>query len=838
MADRKSKSPEAMPADRPGSDRSSTGHAGKDLDTTAAASAHHRSRKRRWLAALAVVAITLAVFGRSSGFGFLGQDDVDNILVNPQLNPPTWRHVARFWREPYLSLYIPVTYTFWSGEAYLAWQTDRAGGRVEQPGYVPLDPRVFRAGSIALHTLVVLVVYLLLLRLVASPLPAAAGALLFALHPLQVESVGWITENKGLLSTLFSTLALWQVVAFWQASPIAQSRADQPVPASERNSKPRGARRDRRKAIGQSPSDRRWLHFAAATASFALALLAKPIAAALPLAAAAIAIGWLNRPWRSTVLELLPWCALTAAVAALTMGEQGATTITHLPPLWQRPLMAGDALAFYLLKLVVPLPLGGDYGRSGWRVMHSDWTYVMWLVPLGVLAALWWLPRRAIWLAAAIVFIAGLLPVSGLAPFAYQNASTVADRYAYLAMLGPALAVAAWLATKPDWRRLVPTAIVLAIFAALSFRQLGTWRNDLTWTNQALAVNPVSFYGLESQAQFLQRQGRAAEALAMREMAHQRNPHAIEPCYRLAESATARGDIQGAVAWYREALKIQPDSNITHGYLAECLARQGDESGALDAFRLAASALRRDRNVAAQGTRVGAIFSERNRIAAAREVLETALRLRPTSIEALNNLAVLEARVGNVPLGLSYLDRALSIDRAHTITLANRGVLLSASGRLPEALTDLRRAVAQAPRSLIARATLAEVLVRADRTAEAAREYRAGLAAHPDWWEGYRALAFLLATDADSRVRRGPEALALAERLCAATSNRDPAALEALAAARAETAQFDGAVAAQSQAIDLWRVANRPDRLATAERRLEAYRQSRPWREPRGVLAH
>lgn len=835
MADRKSRST----ADESATDRSAVAARGqaKFAATKTATVGPNPRLSTRWIAGLAVVVITLTVFGRSLGFGFLGQDDVDNILANPQLNPPTWRHVARFWREPYLSLYIPVTYTFWSGEAYLAWQTDRAGGRVEQPGYVPLDPRVFRAGSLVLHTLVVIAVYLLLLRLVASPLAAAGGALLFALHPLQVESVGWITENKGLLSTLFSTLALWQIVVFWQASPTAESHDDGRTTTSPRSTERRQARRERRRPADRSPEGRRWLHFVAATLSFALALLAKPIAAALPLAAAAIAIGWLHRPWRSTVLQLLPWCALTAGVAALTMGEQGATTITHIPPLWQRPLMAGDALAFYLLKLVIPWPLGGDYGRSGWRVMHSDWTYVTWLVPLGTLAAMWWLPGRRVWLAAAVVFIAGLLPVSGLVPFAYQNASTVADRYAYLAMLGPALAAAAWLAAKPDWRRLAPVAIVLTIFAGLSFRQLAAWRDDRAWTAQTLAVNPASYFGLESQSQIFASEGRAAEAHATREASQRLNPQAVEPCYNLATAAMAQGDLSAAAHWYRAALKIQPDSRIAHGYLAECFARLGDQRGALEAYHLATDGLARDRNVSAQCTRVGNLFSERGRMDLAREIMLTALRLRPTSIEALNNLAVLEARTGNASAGLAYLDRALAIDPAHTVTLANHGVLLSASGRMPEALTDLRQAVAQSPRSLTARAALAEVLLKSGRTADAAVEYRAGLAAHPEWWEGHRALAYLLATDEDAQVRRGTEALALAQRLCAATSNRDPAALEALAAARAETGQFDGAVNAQTQAIDLWRVANQPVRITAAERRLQAYQRSQPWREPRTVSA-
>ncbi|MBX9787627.1 MAG: tetratricopeptide repeat protein [Pirellulales bacterium] len=796
------------------------------------------SPARRWLAGLLVVAVTVTVFGRSFSFAFLGQDDFDNILVNPQLNPPTWNRIARFWREPYLSLYIPVTYTFWSGETWLAWQNDRTGGRVEQPGAIPLDARVFRAGSILLHGLVVLAVYLLLLALVARPLAAAAGALLFALHPLQVESVGWITENKGLLATLFATLALWQMVLFWKRSPLKRSPTpDEHDGGARQRSAARKLvpyRESRRGRDAKAPIDRRrWLHFAVALVAFALALLAKPIVAALPVAAAAIAIGWLRRPWTTTVLELLPWCVFTTVVAALTMGEQGATTITHLPPLWQRPIMAGDALAFYTFKLVVPWPLGADYGRSAWHVMHNDWTYVTFLVPLIVLAVLWWLPQRCVWLTTAVVFVAGTLPVLGLMPFAYQNISTVADRYVYLAMLGPALALAAWLAARATWPRRAACGAVLTLYVILSFVQLGAWRDDRAWTDQTLAVNPDSFFGLESEAQFLQRQGRATEALATRARAQQRNPHAVEPCYRLAEAALARGDIAAAMAWYREALRIQPESHITHGYLAECFAIQGDEHNALSEFRLATADLKHDRNVAAQGTRVGTAFSGQNRITAAREVLLAALRLRPTSIEALNNLAVLEARVGNVSLGLDYLDRALAIDPKHTITLANRGVLLMASGRVPEAIDVLRQAVARAPKSTIARGALADVLMRAGRSADAVSEYRASLKLQPAWPEAMRGLAWVLATDPDDNVRQGSEALTLAQQVCAASQNRDPTALEALAAAHAELAQFEPAISAQLQALELWRASGRADRSEAAERRLQAYRARQPWREQR-----
>ena len=149
--------------------------------------------------ALLVFAIIIT-FGRIISFEFLDWDDPVNITKNPLLHPPSLGKTLAFWIIPYAGLYIPVTYSFWSVEALLASGSAAAD---------PLTPSVFHAGSLLLHLGCTLALFELLRLLVKNVAAACAGALLFAVHPLQVESVAWITETKGLLSAFFSFVALW-----------------------------------------------------------------------------------------------------------------------------------------------------------------------------------------------------------------------------------------------------------------------------------------------------------------------------------------------------------------------------------------------------------------------------------------------------------------------------------------------------------------------------------------------------------------------------------------------------------------------------------------------------
>ena len=136
-------------------------------------------------------------------------------------------------------------------------------------------------------------------------------------------------------------------------------------------------------------------------------------------------------------------------------------------PFWSRPLIAGDALAFYLWKLLLPWRLALDYERTPRYLLHQWWFYVTWMVPVLAAAGIWlWKPGRH-WLGAgALLMVAGLSPVLGFVNFDYESYSTVADHYFYLPMLGVALAAAWALARFASRGIVIVVGAFLLAFAA------------------------------------------------------------------------------------------------------------------------------------------------------------------------------------------------------------------------------------------------------------------------------------------------------------------------------------------------------------------------------------
>ena len=339
------------------------------------------SRTVSRLLPLLVLALTFAAFSEVGGFGFVSWDDELHVTENPWLHPVTPAHVWHFWRMSYQGLYIPLSYTVYALLALLA----------RDPTTQALNPHVFHVANLILHLANVLLVFALLKQSVPNIWAASAGALLFGVHPLQGESVAWVSELRGLLSGMFALLALGQYLEF------AESRA--------------------------------WGCFAVATAAFGLALLAKPSAVAVPLLALALTIWGLGLPWKRCVPPLALWAAMALGCVLANRTVQSVSPQLFLP-LWQRFFVAGDALAFYLAHLAWPARLGIDYGRSPFVVLAHPWGYWTWLVPALLGACLWAGRRRwPLLLTSGALFLLALLPTLGLVPFAFQLASTVADRY-------------------------------------------------------------------------------------------------------------------------------------------------------------------------------------------------------------------------------------------------------------------------------------------------------------------------------------------------------------------------------------------------------------------------
>jgi len=490
---------------------------------------HRHAGLRRTFIALALLVVTAAAFSPVCFAEFLNWDDQTTLYQNPDMNPPTLAGIGRYWTEPAGELYIPVTYTVWGAAAHVAYAPD-AGAQG-----IYLNATVFHTLNLAIHLLTVLAAFGLLRLLIGNDIAAAAGAAVLALHPLQVEPVAWVSGTKDVLCGLLSLLAIWQYL---------------------RSLRPNIALR------------RKVLRYILATIVFVLALLSKPSAVTVPLVAAALAIGILRRPWRAVLAATWPWLVLAMPVAILGMRVQPGI-ISMYDPLALRPLVAGDALAFYLVKLIAPVQLAIDYGHAPDAVLHRTLTLFAWLLPLAVGLLVWRWRRTRYLLTAAMVFLCSLLPVLGFVRFSFQEYSTVADHYVYVAMLGPAL-LTAWIWSRTPAPLHAAIVAIIAGLSLLSFRQTRFWHDTVTVFRHNLDVNPTSFAAHRVLGFVYATQGRIPQAIQQYGAALQTHPDDPTSHFNLGNiHLLYLNDPAGAAVEYQAAELGRPNDPAVHSNLAQ-----------------------------------------------------------------------------------------------------------------------------------------------------------------------------------------------------------------------------------------------------------------------------
>lgn len=487
------------------------------------------------LLALATAAVAFAVYIPSFNHKFLDWDDQGTVATNPDFNPPDAGKWGHYWTGAYLELYMPLTYMFWGGIANSAYD----------PNSTPhLDPAVFHCASAALHGLCAAMVFLVLLRLARKPAPAILGAAVFALHPLQVESVDWVTSTSNLLSGFLSLIAIWAYLRF---DELINAEADllAAPPAG------RVKREHHRDAVTSQSSVRVWSFFGAGSIAFVLALLSKPSVVMVPILIAVMAVG-LRRRRVVSLWPLLIWLAMSIAVALITRFVQPAAAI-HVS-LTDRILVAIDAIAFYISKLFWPAHLIPDYGRTPAWVMAHPASHWIWALPaiLLLLCVIFW--KRARWLAtSAAVFVVALVPVLGLAVFTYQKYSTVADRYVYLAMLGPAIAlafVATYWRAKWTW---IASACLAICLGTLTVIQSRYWFDTVTLFQHTLTVNPRSTAANDALGHWYEQHGEPQRGLAHYQAALETNPHYGNVLYNAGNALMRLNRPKDAIDYYRRA---------------------------------------------------------------------------------------------------------------------------------------------------------------------------------------------------------------------------------------------------------------------------------------------
>ncbi len=654
------------------------------------------------LPCLLLMGITLLVFHGIGRAHFVAWDDGIHVFRNPYLHPVTWAHMGHFWAHPYKNLYIPVAYDGFSLLALLAHLPSPVND--PQLGPVDLSPAVFHLASLGVHCANALLVFVLLRRVAGQAWPAFAGALLFAIHPVQSESVAWVSEMRGLLSAFFSLLAL--LLYGRKEAPLYPQAGEGEAPLAPQvwgeDDVPRETRfaHASKSPVKHAPvhrvsSPQRWGVGGAflATLCFALALLCKPSAAALPLVAWAWDWG-AGRGVRVRAPLLLLWLAGATALAWVTHSVQPTGEIGAVPA-WARFFVAGDALAFYVGKLLWPARLGIDYGRTPQWVLSHGWGYATWLVPVALGGLLWWQRRRFPALAASgLVFAAALLPVLGLASFVFQRYSTVADRYAYLAMLGPALALAWALSRWPGRAGWGIAAVWLVLLGRQSAAQATFWQDSVSLFTRAIAVNPRTWVGYNNRGYVLAGEGQFTQAVADYQHSLAINPAYVMAHVNLGAALEKQGKTQEARTQYQMALRLAPGDADAHYDLANLLAAAGQTEQSVAEYQ---AALRVSPGMALAHNNLGISLATLNRLPEAAAQFQEAVRLAPEFAGAHANLAHAFDAQGRAADGANEYAEAARLAPDDADTRNNLGVDLEMLGRPQEALAQFQEAVRLRP---------------------------------------------------------------------------------------------------------------------------------------------
>lgn len=488
----------------------------------------------KW-AVVVVAAAVLLVYGRIVGAGFVEYDDDLHVYANPLLHPVSLSHLGQLWAHAYQGLYIPLAYTILAGVALTAGAPDQAITSLGQT--IAFAPAPFHVASLVLHAGNTLLVFALAARLTRGRAAALLCALVFAMHPLQVESVAWISEWRGLTSACFGLAALNALVSSRQSVELRRARA-----------------------------------LLAASMLLALcAMLCKPTAMVLPLVALIVDRAALGTSWRRALALAGAWAACVLPLGVVTRSVQPIHLLGR-SSWWQRPFIAGDALVFYLRKTVVPTDLAVEYGRTPQAVLSHASGYAVWIVPAALLALVFAYRRRrpVSWLG-SLLFVAFLLPTLGLVPFTYQAQSTVACRYAYLPMLGIGLVAGDLLAAQGGRRANAASwgaSVIVAVLALSSFWQSGYWADNAAFLRHTLDVNPNVAFAHNNLGSIALKEGRPADAIEHLDRALELDPGDAKTESNLGLALLRLGRFAEAESHYRRAVTLDPRYVKAHENLA------------------------------------------------------------------------------------------------------------------------------------------------------------------------------------------------------------------------------------------------------------------------------
>src|SRR5207302_6802928 len=588
------------------------------------------SRRGVFIFALVLAAVTIFAYWPAWNGGLLWDDDV-YITNNELLTAPDG--LRRIWfslDSP--SQYFPLVYTTFRIE-HAVWG---------------LDPTGYHWVNLLLHIANALLVWLVLARL---KVPGAwlAGAI-FALHPVQMESVAWITERKNVLMGFFFLLTLLAWIAFTDES-----------------------------------TRRPWRFYALAVILYALALSAKTTACTLP--AALLLILWLQKKpiGKRRLIQILPFLILGFSMGLVAVWWERYHQGTHGPlfalsPL-ERTLVASHAVWFYLGKLLWPSNLIFIYPK--WTIAATRALDYTWLLAGVALCFVIYLARRYLGRGvevAAVFFVATLSPVLGFIMLYTFRYTFVADHYQYLACIAPIALVAAGLVNLADTfkksRVVILTAAlcIVTVLAILAWRQAAMYGNIETLWRTTLARNPGCWMAHNNLGIVLFEKGQLDEAILHYRTTLKMQPNFWDADYNLGTALLGKGQVDEAIFYCEKAVRMQPNDPDAQVALANALLQKRQIDDAIVHYQKAV-AIRPDYFLARYG--LGHALLERGKLDAAIEHSRAALLIQPNNADCQTILAIALDEEGQSVEAVKHYEKALEISPQSISALNNLAWLLA-----------------------------------------------------------------------------------------------------------------------------------------------------------------
>lgn len=594
--------------------------------------------------------------------------------------------------------YYPLVHSaFWV--MYQLWGEDTTG---------------YHAVNICLHALSAFLLAILLGRL---NVPGAwFAAFLFAVHPVQVESVAWMTELKNTLSTPLYLGALLSYLSF--------------------------------------DTSRRRSQYVLAMGLFALALLSKTVVATLPVSL--LIVAWWRRGeirWGTDVRPLLPFFGLAVAGAVMTswvehalIGAKGADfDLTAI----ERGLLAGRAVWFYLSKLVWPAHLVFTYPH--WLVDQTvPWQYLYPLGLIGAIAMLWRLrDRTRAPLAALLLYCVALGPALGFVNVYPFRFSYVADHFQYIAtvaamaFIGAALTNVASRFVRSVAVRTTLATTAAALLAVLSWQESHQYVNAETLLRATIARNPDAWMAHHNLAIALMNTTNATDSSYSEALGHVETSLQIQK--NNAEAFNTRGTIrlvQGEMAEakrdFEESIRLNPLLASPHNNLGTVKYKEGRLEEAMAQYR---EAIRLDPHDSESHRNLGIALVDLGRQAEAEEFFQRALALRPDSADIVYNLATLRLRQDRTDDAVRLFRRALELRPLFPAARNNLGMTLQRQGHLAEAEAEYREVLRSMPQDAAPHDNLGYVLLLQRKYDEAIVELAEAIRLRPEAPQSYASLA-------------------------------------------------------------------------------------------------